>query len=58
MIQLFIWIIEYQNDGKKILKPFVSYITTYLEKICNTTAEPDIINTAQKFMNQELVKIK
>ncbi len=58
MIQLFIWIIEYQNDGKKILKPYVSYITTYLENICNTTAEPDIINTAQKFMNQELVKIK
>ena len=58
MIQLFIWIIEFQNDGKKILKPYVSYITTYLENICNTTAEPDIINTAQKFMNHELVKIK
>jgi hypothetical protein len=58
MIQLFIWIIKYQSDGKKILKPFVLYITTYLENICNITDEPDIINTAQKFMNQELVKIK
>ena len=58
MIQLFIWIIEFQNEGKKLLKPYVSYITTYLENICNTTAEPDIINAAQKFMNHELVKIK
>ena len=24
MIQLFIWIIEFQNDGKKILKPYLN----------------------------------
>jgi hypothetical protein len=58
MINIFKWIIQYQSNSTEILRPYVSYITTYLENICNTSAEPDVITTAQKFMNTELVKVK
>ena len=58
MINIFKWIIQYQKNSTEILRPYVSYITTYLENICNTSAEPEVINTAQKFMNTELVKVK
>ena len=58
MIKIFIWIIQFQNDAESLLKPYVSYITTYLENICNTSADPDVIQHAQKFMNEDLKKLK
>ena len=58
MINILEWIIQFQDDANKILKPYVSYITTYLENIINTSAEPDIISTAQNFINNKISKIK
>jgi hypothetical protein len=58
MINILDWIIQFQNDANKILKPYVSYITTYLENIINTSAEPDVISTAQNFINNQISKIK
>ena len=58
MISIFDWIIQFQDDANKILKPYVSYITTYLENIINTSAEPDIISAAQNFINNKIEKIK
>ena len=58
MITIFEWIIQFQDDANKILKPYVSYITTYLENIINTSAEPDIISAAQNFINNKIGKIK
>ena len=58
MINILDWIIQFQDDANKILKPYVSYITTYLENIINTSAEPDVISTAQNFINNRIVKIK
>ena len=58
MISILDWIIEYQDDANKILRPYVSYITTYLENIINTSAEPDIISAAQNFINNRIPKIK
>ena len=58
MISILDWIIEYQDDANKILRPYVSYITTYLENIINTSAEPDIISAAQNFINNRIAKIK
>jgi len=58
MISILEWIIQFQDDANKILKPYVSYITTYLENIINTSAEPDIISTAQNFINNKISKIK
>ena len=58
MITIFEWILQFQDDGNKILKPYVSYITTYLENIINTSAEPDVISVAQNFINNKVPKIK
>jgi hypothetical protein len=58
MINILDWIIQFQNDANKILKPYVSYITTYLENIINTSAEPDVISTAQNFINNQISKLK
>jgi len=58
MINILEWIIQFQDDANKILKPYVSYITTYLENIINTSAEPDIISAAQNFINNKIGKIK
>ena len=58
MISILEWIIEFQDDANKILKPYVSYITTYLENIINTSAEPDIITLAQNFIRDKIEKIK
>ena len=58
MISILEWIIQFQDDANKILKPYVSYITTYLENIINTSAEPDIISAAQNFINNKIGKIK
>ena len=58
MINILDWIIQFQDDANKILKPYVSYITTYLENIINTSAEPDVISAAKNFINNQIVKIK
>ena len=51
-------IILFQDDSKLILKPYASYITTYLENIINTSKNPDIIKAAKDFINNEIKKIK
>ena len=58
MIKIFVWIIQFQKDGEDIMKPYVSYIITYLENICNTSADPSVIKHAQKLMNEDLAKYK
>ena len=58
MISILEWIIQFQEDANKILKPYVSYIITYLENIINTSAEPDIISAAQNFINNKIKLIK
>ena len=58
MINILDWIIQFQDDANKILKPYVSYIITYLENIINTSAEPDVISAAQNFINNQIFKIK
>ena len=57
MISIFKWIIQFQDDANKIFKPYISYITTYLENIINTSAEPDVISAAQNFIKYEIPKI-
>ena len=58
MIAIFDWIITFQNDANIILKPYVSYIKTYLENIINTSSNPDVISAAQNFINNKIPKIK
>ena len=58
MINILDWIILFQDDANKILKPYISYITTYLENIINTSAEPDVISAAQNFINKKITLIK
>ena len=57
MIKIFKWIIEYQEDAKEILKNFGSYIQICVEKIKNSTNEQDTMETARKFLENDLVKI-
>ena len=57
MIKIFKWIIEYQDDAKEILKNYVSYIQICVEKIKNSTTETDTMETARKFLENDLVKI-
>ena len=58
MIHIFKWIIQFQEDASKIFKPYLSYLITYLENICNTSADPSVISTAQNFMENEIKKLK
>ncbi len=58
MIHIFQWILEFQTDANKILKPYLSYLITYLENICNTSADPDIIRIAQQFLDNDIKKLK
>ena len=58
MIHIFRWIIQFQNDANKILKPYISYLITYLENICNTSADPNVISNAQSFLENEIKKLK
>ena len=57
MIKIFKWIIEYQDDAKEILKNYISYIQICVEKIKNSATEQDTIETARKFLENDLVKI-
>ncbi len=58
MIHIFQWILQFQSDGNKIIKPYLSYLITYLENICNTSADPDINRIAQQFLDNEISKLK
>ena len=58
MIQIFKWIIQFQDDSNKIFKPYIPYLITYLENICNTSADPSVISAAQNFMENEIKKLK
>ena len=57
-IHIFKWIIQFQDDANKIFKPYLSYLITYLENICNTSADPSVISSAQSFMENEIKKLK
>ena len=57
MIKMFKWIIEYQDDAKEILKNYVSYIQICVEKIKNTSTEPDIVEIAKKFLENDLTRV-
>ena len=58
MISIFDWIIQFQDDAKEILKPNAGYLTTYLENIINTSAEPEIIFEAKNFIEKKISSIK
>ena len=57
MIKIFKWIIEYQEDAKDILKNYISYIQIYVEKIKNSSIEPDVVETAKKFLENDLTRV-
>ena len=58
MIKIFKWIIEYQDDAKEILKNYVSYIQICVEKIKNSATEQDTMDTARKFLENDLNKLE
>ena len=58
LIKIFKWIIEYQDDAKEILKNYISYIQIYVEKIKNSSSEPDVVETAKKFLENDLTRIQ
>jgi hypothetical protein len=43
MIKIFRWIIEYQNDAQTVLSPYVNYISSYVENICNLSKEDEVV---------------
>ena len=57
IIRIFKWIIEYQNDAQEVLGPFKSYIQIYIEKIRDTSKDPDVVDVASKFLSANLKKI-
>ena len=57
IIKIFKWIIEYQDNAKEILKNYISYIQIYVEKIKNSSNEPDVVETARKFLENDLVRV-
>ena len=57
MIKVFKWIIEYQNDAKDILKNYISYIQICVEKIKNSSNEQDVVETARKFLENDLPRV-
>ena len=56
--KIFKWIIEYQDDAKDILKNYISYIQIYVEKIKNASNEPDVVETARKFLENDLIRVQ
>ena len=58
MLKIIDYILQFQSDGESLIKPYVSYIITYLENICNTSADPSVIQYAQKLMKEDLAKLK
>ena len=58
MIHIFQWIVQFQDDATKIIRPYLSYLITYLENICNTSTDVEVIETAQKFLDKEINQLK
>ena len=58
MIHIFQWIVQFQDDATKIIRPYLSYLITYLENICNTSTDAEVIETAQKFLDKEINQLK
>ena len=58
MINIFKWIIEYQNNAKEILKNYVSFLQSYIEVIRDSSDNKEISEMATQFLNNELTKIK
>jgi hypothetical protein len=58
MLKIIDYILQFQSDGESLIKPYASYIITYLENICNTSADPSVIQYAQKLMKEDLAKLK
>ena len=58
MIRIFKWIINYQTEGQIILKYYVNFLETYIERIRDTTDKESVIEEAKKFLNEDLIKIK
>ena len=57
MIKIFKWIIEYEDDAKDILKNYISYLQICVEKIKNSSNEQDVVETARKFLENDLVRV-
>ena len=58
MLELLIIFFYYQDDAKDILKNYISYIQIYVEKIKNASSEPDVVETARKFLENDLTRIQ
>ena len=58
MISIFKWIIEYQTNAKIILKNYVSFLQTYIERIRDMSDNQAVINNAKNFLQNELIKIQ
>ena len=58
MINIFKWIIEYQNNAQEILKNYVSFLQSYIEGIRDSSDNKEISEMATQFLNNELTKIK
>ena len=58
MINIFKWIIEYQNNAQEILKNYVSFLQSYIEGIRDSSDNKEISEMANQFLNNELTKIK
>ena len=54
IIRIFKWIIEFQSDAQDVLGPFKSYIQIYIEKIRDTSKDPDVVDVASKFLMTNL----
>ena len=57
MIKIFKWVIEYQDDTKDIVKNYISYIQICMEKIKNSSTETDVVETARKFLENDLTRV-
>lgn len=57
MIRIFRWIIEFQDDAAVILKPYVSYVQIYVEKIKDSSSDSEVVSLAIKFLANDLKKI-
>ena len=57
MIKIFKWIIECQKNAKNLLKNYTSYIQICIEKIINTSDEPDVLEIAKRFLLNDFPKL-
>jgi hypothetical protein len=57
VLRIFVWILSFQGfcflilaDAAQVLKPYLSYIVSYIENICNTTNDQEIIQLAKYYV--------